>query len=649
MFDLFDNNDIDDEIPDFDHSDAPKPPRENATEALALIALETALTRKSRAVLKRHPSVIIVQLPHEDWAESVAAAIKRMTRAPAIRTVTERVKKGGVFHRVGGDDLKYLSQGRSILYISQDPEELLDEAILAAADVTIPIPALTPAVLRKIIRRVTGGVARGVTAEMAALDLPVITSVVRQDLTARQCVDNLLRAIARKPRSQVSSGPLLSALPLTDGVRKWTTDVLADLSAVETGVLPPDQLVFGVLEGPPGTGKTLIAESLARTAGWSFVPTSVGTWFTSGDGALGGVARNLKSFIDQILASEPAIGFMDEIDALPNRQTMDNRGRDWWTPIINLFLTEIDRLKKSNRKVLLLGATNYFAHLDNALIRPGRLQRRVSVLPPQTEDEVIALMRYYLKDDLADVDLSRLGRVGRGATPGMVEGWLKEARSEARNKSRPLELDDILGRMVPKDDRTPADIRAIALHEIGHAVVAHRLGQIVESVSIIPEGTSGGRTWTKLSTIIPTWERLLDLATVMLGGRAADIVLGAGANAGAEGDLASATELVLAAHQRQGLRDSLVFAPVLGIRSTATFRVVNAELHRLLKRAMVIVEADRDLAVYLADRLIEERVLSGNDIVSVLGTQSTRPVLRNSSRTRKPKALLLPSKPRRAT
>lgn len=649
MFDLFDNNDIDDEIPDFDHSDAPKPPRENAMEALALTALETALTRKSRAALKRHPSVIIVKLPHEDWAESVAAAIKRMERAPAIRTVTERVKKGGVFHRVGGDDLKYLRQGRSILYISQDPEELLDEAILVAADVTITIPALMPAMLRKIIRRVTGGIARGVTAEMAALDLPVITSVVRQDLTARQCVDNLLRAIARKPRSQVSSGPLLPALPLTDVVRKWTTDILADLSAVGTGALPPDQLVFGVLEGPPGTGKTLIAESLARTAGWSFVPTSVGIWFTSGDGALGGVARNLKSFIDQILASEPAIGFMDEIDALPNRQTMDNRGRDWWTPIINLFLTEIDHLKRSNRKVLLLGATNYFAHLDSALIRPGRLQRRVSVLPPQSEDEVIALMRYYLKDDLADVDLSRLGRVGRGATPGMVEGWLKEARSEARNKSRPLELGDIFGRMVPEDDRTPADIRAIALHEIGHTVVAHRLGQMVESVSIIPEGASGGRTWTKLSTIIPTWERLLDTATVMLGGRAADIVLGDGANAGAEGDLASATELVLAAHERQGLRDSLVFAPVLGIRSADTFRAVNAELRRLLKRAMDIVEADRDLAVYLADRLIEERVLSGDDIVSVLGTQSTWPVPRNSSRTRKPKALLPPSKPRRAT
>ncbi len=388
--------------------------------------------------------------------------------------------------------------------------------------------------------------------------------------------------------------------------------------------MPPDQLVFGVLEGPPGTGKTLIAESLARTAGWSFVPTSVGTWFTSGDGALGGVARNLKSFIDQILASEPAIGLWTRSTPLPNRQTMDNRGRDWWTSIINLFLTEINRLKKSNRKVLLLGATNYFAHLDSALIRPGRLQHRVSVLPPQSEDEVIALMRYYLKEDLADVDLSRLGRIGRGATPGMVEGWLKEARSAARHKNRPLELGDILGRMVPEDDRTPADIRAIALHEIGHAVIAHRLGQIVESVSIVPEGACGGRTWTKLSTIIPTWERPLDTATVVLGGRPADIVLGDGANAGAEGDLASAAELVLAAHERQGLRDSLVFAPVLGIRSAATFRAANAELRRLLNRTIDIVEADRELVLYLADRLIEERVLSGGDVASAFGASLER-------------------------
>ncbi|KFL30300.1 hypothetical protein JP75_17200, partial [Devosia riboflavina] len=101
--------------------------------------------------------------------------------------------------------------------------------------------------------------------------------------------------------------------------------------------------------------------------------------------------------MDEVLVNEPAIGFMDELDALPNRATLDNRGRDWWTPLINLFLTEIDRVRKSGKKVLLLGATNYYDRLDGALIRPGRLQQRVSVLPPRTEAESsnrLAVKRY---------------------------------------------------------------------------------------------------------------------------------------------------------------------------------------------------------------------------------------------------------------
>lgn len=618
---MFDNDDIDDEIPDFDNPGTPKQLREHAAEALALTALEAALTRRSRAALKRRPSLIIIKVPSKDWVEIIAPEIKRMDKAPVVRTVTERLKQGGVFHRIGGEDLKHLRQGRSVLYVCQNPQDLLDEVVLAAVDVTITIPVMTPAVLRKVIRRVTGKVARGVTHDMACLDLPVITSVVRKELTARECVENLGRAVGRKPARVVSSVPVLNLLPLTHDIRKWTDHTWADLEAVKRGAMHPDQLVFAMLEGPPGTGKTLIAESLARTADWSFVPTSVGAWFTSGDGALGGVARNLKSFIDQVLSSEPSIGFMDELDALPNRATMDNRGRDWWTPVINLFLTEIDRLRKSNRKVMLLGATNYYSHLDNALIRPGRLQQRVSVLPPQSESDVVALIRYYLKDDLAAVDLGRLGRIGRGATPAMVEGWLKEARGAARNNKRPLELGDILAQMVPEDDRPPADIRAIAIHEMGHAIVAHRLGQRVESVSIIADGNSGGRTWTRLPTIVPTWNRLLDMATIALGGRAADMVLGDGPNAGAEGDLASATELLMAAYERQGLRDSLVFAPALSFRRADTFAAVNAELRRLLKRAMAIVEADRDLVLQLADSLIAERVLSGEEVADKLGTK----------------------------
>lgn len=635
MVDLFDNSDdIDDEIPDFDSNETDGSSRENAASALANLALDAALTRKSRVILKRHPSLSIVKVPDRDWIAIIAATIKRMDQAPVVRTAGERLRQGGVHHRVGEEDLTYLLQDKSVLYISPDPDTVLHEAVLAAADVTITIPTMTPALLCKLIRRVTGKIARGVTAGMTELALPVILGVVRPDRSARECVASLERALARQVEPKRSLAPLLHELPLTAAIRNWSDQVLADLAAVGTGALQPDQMVFGLFEGPPGTGKTLIAESLARTAGWTFVPTSIGAWFASGDGALGGVSKNLKNFMDEVLVNEPAIGFMDELDALPNRATMDNRGRDWWTPLINLFLTEIDRVRRSGRKVLLLGATNYYDRLDSALIRPGRLQQRISVLPPHTEAEVVAVLRYYLKADLADVDLSRFGRIGRDASPAMMEGWIKEARSLARSLNRPLEPSDVLEQMVPRDDRSLADIRSVAIHEMGHAAVAHRLGQAVESVSIIADADSEGRTWTRLASRAPTWEHVLDIVCLTLGGRAADVVLGDGPTAGAEGDLASATAMLLSAHERQGLRGSLVFAPALGVRPSGTFVAINTELRRQLQRAMAIVETDRDIVLQLAERLIVEKVLSGDDVMRTL---DSRPVvaLNRQARTRK--------------
>jgi ATP-dependent Zn protease len=297
---------------------------------------------------------------------------------------------------------------------------------------------------------------------------------------------------------------------------------------------------------------------------------------------------------------------------------MDNRSSEWWTPVITLFLTEIDRLRKAGKPLLLVGATNYYAHLDAALIRPGRLQLRIPVYPPQSEDDVVALLRYHLGRDFHDADLIKMARLGLGATPAMVEGWVKAGRAAARTAGRPLLLTDLVDEVLPRDERSAADIRTIALHEIGHAIVAQRLGLNVDRVSILAEGQSGGHTRTKLPSIVPTWPKIRDLVTVTLAGRAADMVLGAGANAGAESDLANATSMLVAAFERQGLGDELAHRPQLGSRRAGVTKAVEEQLGLLLERAIEIVQADRAAALALADRLVAERILSGSDVARAL-------------------------------
>lgn len=585
-------------------------------------ALDAALTRKARSLLKRESGIYILHLPHQSWVKHFERPVRNLNGGVMPRGVTGLEKIGGVYYRQGAEGLDIVQRGFGVMYMSQDPKNLLDEAVLAAADFTITVPPATPALMRRVIRRVTGGTARHVTPAMAQLDLSIILSIIRPDLSAWECVQNLQRAVDRQTAPPDHTVPLLAELPLTRSVRAWADQMLVDLEAVKAGALPPSALSFGLLEGPPGTGKSLIAESLAATAGWSFVPATIGGWFAQGDGALGGVAKNLRGFIDQALALEPAIAFLDEIDALPDRDTLSSRAREWWTPVVTQFLTEIDRLRKSGRKVLLLGASNYYSRLDAALVRPGRLNQRVSVLAPDTDAEVLALLRHFLGQDLTDADLDKLVRYTIGATPAAVEGLARAAKAQARSSSRGLLIQDVLDQIVAPAARVPDHTRAIALHEIGHAIVAHHLNHEIESVSILPMGNSQGRMRTTLSSETETRQYLEDVVTISLGGRAADIVLGHGANAGAESDLASATSVLIAIHERFGLNDQLLHIPSLGQHRRSSADAVEADLRRLLDRAKSIILDNRDAALALADRLVAENVLTGAEIADGLASKA---------------------------
>lgn len=598
----------------------------DASVLLGRAALAAAMTPKMVNRLKRPPAVTIVVVPHVDWIPVMNRAIRGMEDAPVLRNVSERAKAGTELRRIGQEELRWLQVGKSVLFITHNPVDLLHEAVLAGADVIVTVPALAPHILRRVIRQLTGGVARHVTEAMAELDLTTLISQLRPGLSAGQCVANLRRALERKttaPAMLAKTVPLINALPLQRNVRLWADQTLTDLAAVTTGTLPPDGVVAAVLEGPPGTGKTLIAESLAQSSGWAFVPTSVGSWFATSDGALGGVSRMIRRFFETVMSQTPAIGFLDELDAIPDRASMDKRNLDWWTPVVTLILTEIDNVRKSGRPVLLLGATNYYNRLDSALVRPGRLQRRVPVLPPQSEEEVIAVLRHYLGDELKSADFCQIGRLGQGATPARIEGWVKEARAVARLAKRPLAMADILAEILPPEERSAEDLRTVAIHEIGHALVAHRLGLKVESVSIIPEGASAGQALVHKATRLPTWEEVATLVTVALGGRAADIVVGDGANAGAESDLAEATRLLLAAHETQGLCGGLVSRHVLVTAGRSELqKTIATQLHQRLQHAMAIISAERPLVLKLAAWLLQERVLSSRQWEAALADKS---------------------------
>jgi hypothetical protein len=579
---------------------------------------------KTRRKLQKEGSgfALLLHVPDATWVQLLGQLLPRYLPGPHYKTYVEAPRSAAPHHQ-DPSIVRILSRGERLVVISHDPAGLVPSIVRRAADGIVMIGTPPVDAVRTTIRRITGRVVRGLkAADFAGLDIDLLLSCLRPEEKPAEIIGRLRELTSAPTIGELSAldVPRLDQLPLTDAVHEWSDVLLHDLAAVKSGELDPSALVYAALEGPPGTGKTLICRSLAATAGWNFISSSVGTWFTVGDGALGGVARNVKGFVDSVLKAEPAIGFLDELDAIPNRATMDPRGLDWWAPVVTLILTEIDRLRASGRKVVLLGATNFYDRLDAALIRPGRLQQRVSVLAPSTEQEVLAVFGHYLGGDLPAAELTKLARVAIGATPAAIEGWVKSARASARIAGRPLTAGDLLDQMAPADDRSPADLRTAALHELGHAIVAADLGHAVNRISIVSGADSGGHTSMRLVSVVPTLAQLHDLVTVILGGRAADVEVGPGAHSGAESDLAKATDLLLAARQRQGLGDTLAALPP--VMSPALMRDVDGDLKRLLDRARAIVRGYRRELLRLADQLLVERIMSGEVVLAAMQSPS---------------------------
>jgi DNA polymerase III delta prime subunit len=600
---------------------------ERTVDALARFMLDAALTPQHRRLLNTPSRLVLIRVDDENAAVLLASYLRGPGQVSGkVACLTEQTRSGGQLVPVGRGELSRLEDGVGVVLVSQNPEGVLVPEALAAADAVITVPNPTITVVRRTIRAVTGKSVRGL--EQSDIDGLVIIDLlvcIRPGLSARQCVLTLRRAARFKQQKLVDAGNVipLDQLALTREVAEWANNTLDLMRRVSSKTLEPSALRFACLQGPPGTGKTTVAASLARSAGWEFVPTSVGEWFASSGGHLGDVIRAARKFFDELAqAKTPVVGLLDEIDALPNRATLSQEDLQWWTSLITFTLTEIDRLRKAGRPILLLAATNHFEHLDAALVRPGRLERRVSVLPPN-EQERRALFASCLGERIGGEGLSSLARLSVLATPARIESWCKSAIAAAEAAGRPLMLRDLVELVAPNGRRSDRTDRAVALHEAGHAIVAWDLGVPVTEISILSIGAAGGWVQTEFDDPLITRDKVERLAAVMLGGRAADIALGEGAHAGAASDLDSVNRLLRSAMLQFGL-----FGPLTtGLNSDtrnwlkpgASLSVaIGDEIDKALTRAGDIVRRRRDDVFRLVEVLRIERVVTREGLAQLL-------------------------------
>jgi cell division protease FtsH len=313
-----------------------------------------------------------------------------------------------------------------------------------------------------------------------------------------------------------------------------------------------------LLVGPPGTGKTLLAKAIAGEAGVPFFSIS-GSEFVEMFVGVG--ASRVRDLFKKAKENAPCIVFIDEIDAVGrSRGTGVGGGNDEREQTLNQLLTEMDGFE-GNTGIIVVAATNRADILDNALLRPGRFDRQVTVDVPDQKGRLSILQVHSRNKKLGeDIDLNEIAL----RTPGFSGADLSNLMNEAailtgrRNKEAisQTEIDDSIDRIVAGMEGTRmTDGRSkmlVAYHEVGHALCATLTPghDAVQKVTLIPRGQARGLTWFLPGEDPSLISKAQIFARIVgaLGGRAAEeVVFGdAEVTTGASSDLQQVTSMARA-------------------------------------------------------------------------------------------------------
>ena len=321
-----------------------------------------------------------------------------------------------------------------------------------------------------------------------------------------------------------------------------------------------------LLVGPPGTGKTLLAKAVAGEAGVPFFQIA-GSEFV--EMFVGRGAAKVRDLFKQANEEAPCIVFIDEIDAVGKRRDTSLNSNDEREQTLNQLLSEMDGFD-NHKGIVVLAATNRPETLDQALLRPGRFDRRIPVeLPDLVGRE--AILKIHADDVKMEpgIDLGIVARSTPGASGADLANIINEAALRAVRLGRKrvtqedlLESVDVViaGEKKKSTVLSEHEKEVVAYHETGHAIVAatQKGSAPVSKITIVPR-TSGALGFTMQveedEHFLTTRKEAKDKIAVLCGGRAAEELIFGEMTTGASNDIEKATQLARAMVTQYGMSD----------------------------------------------------------------------------------------------
>ena len=399
-----------------------------------------------------------------------------------------------------------------------------------------------------------------------------------------------------------------------------------------------------LLVGPPGTGKTLLAKAVAGEAHVPFFSLA-GSDFVEMFVGVG--ASRVRDLFEEAKKNAPCIIFIDEIDAIGKSRDSRLGGNDEREQTLNQLLAEMDGFD-SNKACIVLAATNRPEILDQALLRPGRFDRRIIVERPDLKGrvEILKVHSKHVKMD-ETVDLEALGLATSGAVGADLANMINEAAILAvKNGRKAICQKDLFEAMEvvlmgkEKKDRilSTEERKIVSYHEVGHALVSalQKDAEPVQKITIVP------RTMGALGYVLQTPEEEKYLLSkkeiearlvVCLGGRAAEEIVFDTGTTGAYNDIEQATRLARAMVTQYGMsekfgligletRESMYLnnGTVLNC-SDQTATDVDSEVMRILREsydeAKRLLLENRTCLDKIAEFLIEKESITGKEFMEI--------------------------------
>ena len=393
-----------------------------------------------------------------------------------------------------------------------------------------------------------------------------------------------------------------------------------------------------ILEGPPGNGKTLLARAFSGEVNSSFIAVS-GSQFQEKYVGVG--ASRIRELFELARKNTPCVIFIDEVDALGRSRSMSgvdaNTERD---QTLNELLVALDGYKNSSG-IFVVAATNRVDLLDPALMRPGRIDKKIYIGNPDAKTrEAILDIHIEGKPKADEVKMSNLIEMTNGLSGAQIENLLNEAMLNAlRNNNTEMtqnDLEQMLGRVYggyqPVENAFSDEmIHRISIHEMGHAIVGLMSPNHVKLVKVclnLWSPTSPGYTifeHPEVDSLIYTKERLMERLTVLLGGRIAEeVFFGNSITSGASNDLDQAYKLAEQMIVKYGMGKKTVYA----YNSENSKEFIDRDIERLIESAyqtaLSIIINSKDIIEETAIKLAEQKILVPDEIFRIIHSNNMK-------------------------